>query len=83
MTNEQLLSDYRDDSKFPYLSEVVYTVEDVAQMMDAAREDEVVKFEKWRIDNGYNIRNNGKYAIYYMGQGNHTLNELYKLYKNR
>lgn len=44
-TNEQLLSDYRDDSKFPYLSEVVYTAKDVAQMLDAAREDERKKWE--------------------------------------
>lgn len=37
MSNEEILREYRDDSKFPYLSQVIYTVNDCFDMLDAAR----------------------------------------------
>lgn len=48
MSNEEILREYRDDSKFPYLSQVIYTVNDCFDMLYAARKDEALRFVRWK-----------------------------------
>lgn len=49
MSNEEILREYRDDSKFTYLSQVVYTVNDCFDMLDAARKDEAVNVRQYDV----------------------------------
>ncbi len=52
-SKEDILRQYRDDSKFPNFNKVVYLETDVKEAMDEYSKQQAIAFDEWKAKNGY------------------------------